>query len=386
MPLAFDVPGWSVPSSRISEPGPSDSKKRKRPADDSPESVDRDTASRVKALGKSIVKKTMDRQRQKKADKLEAKKKTISSPKALMPTEKMLVGSSSSSTLSTRPAKRPKRTHEEPEAAKPLPTIPEESGLTPLQKDMKKSLDGARFRVINETLYKSGSKEAHEMMQKDPLVFEEVCRSSGREAHSTTSKYHRGFRHQVESWPTNPVEHYISLLSKYPAKTTIADLGSGDAALARALTPKGYNVLSFDLVADGVFVVEADICSKVPLPGSEPPAGGKSPGEGQVVDVAVCALSLMGTNWTGCLREAWRILRPDGELKLAEVASRFTDVEAFIGVVSSIGFKLRSKNDSNTHFTLFEFKKVVRAGKTEKEWSDVLRRGGVLKPCEYKRR
>ena len=29
-------------------------------------------------------------------------------------------------------------------------------------------------RLINETLYKSDSKEAHEMMQKDRKVFEEV--------------------------------------------------------------------------------------------------------------------------------------------------------------------------------------------------------------------
>ena len=69
-------------------------------------------------------------------------------------------------------------------------------------------------------------------------------------------------------------------------------------------------MLSFDLVADGAFVVEADTCARVPLPGSEPSAGdGAGAGEGQVVDIVVCALSLMGTNWPGCIREAWRILR-----------------------------------------------------------------------------
>lgn len=179
---------------------------------------------------------------------------------------------------------------------------------------------------------------------------------------SLPRQYHAGFRHQVQSWPTNPVEHYISVLTAYPQKTLIADLGCGDAALARALTPKGLSVVSFDLVSDGAFVVEADTCTKIPLPGSEPTREEKSDGEGHIVDVVVCALSLMGTNWPNCLREAWRILKAgsvvsplhrvhlrclialsSGELKVAEVASRFTDVEKFQNFVGSIGFRLSSR-------------------------------------------
>ncbi len=128
-------------------------------------------------------------------------------------------------------------------------------------------------------------------------------------------QYHKGFRRQVESWPSNPVSHYISTLSSYPPRTVIADLGCGDAALARALIPKGYTVLSFDLVSDRAFVIEADIFERLPLPGSEGDSDGSGKsghghGHGQVVNVVVCALSLMGTNWPNCIREAWRILRP----------------------------------------------------------------------------
>lgn len=100
------------------------------------------------------------------------------------------------------------------------------------------------------------------------------------------------------------------MLARYPSKTVIADLGCGDAALARALILKDMSVLSFDLVSDGVYVIEADTCSKIPLPGSEGAIMEESNGEGQIVDVVVCALSLMGTNWPNCLREAWRILKP----------------------------------------------------------------------------
>lgn len=87
-------------------------------------------------------------------------------------------------------------------------------------------------------------------------------------------------------------------------------MGCGDAALAKNLVPRGIAVLSYDLVPDGQYVIEADICKKVPLPGSEGRHDEKSSGEGQIVDVVVCALSLMGTNWVNCLREAWRVLKP----------------------------------------------------------------------------
>ncbi|KAH9921696.1 methyltransferase-domain-containing protein [Epithele typhae] len=242
------------------------------------------------------------------------------------------------------------------------------AGLTALQAKMKSNLGGARFRWINETLYKTSSLEAHELMSKDPAIF---------------ADYHTGFRHQVDSWPTNPVSYYIDALSSYPPKTVVADLGCGDAALARALVPKGYTILSFDLVSDDAYVIEADTCSRVPLPGSEESGEQR---EGQVVDVVVCALSLMGTNWVGCMREAWRVLRAGGELKVAEVASRFTSIDDFVAVVSACGFKLVSKDDKNTHFTLFEFKKVHRDAISDKQWSKFMERGSVLKPCEYKRR
>jgi ribosomal RNA-processing protein 8 len=120
-------------------------------------------------------------------------------------------------------------------------------------------------------------------------------------------------------------------------------------------------VLSFDLVSDGAFVVEADICGKLPLPGSEGSESEKSGGEGHIVDVVVCALSLMGTNWPTCIREAWRVLKSgyvcflpltghvsnflfdSGELKIAEVTSRFVDAEEFTMFINSTGFKLKSK-------------------------------------------
>ncbi|KAG7449356.1 uncharacterized protein BT62DRAFT_679465 [Guyanagaster necrorhizus] len=370
MPL-FDVPGWSVKSDPVPE-ATSSSRKRRRASEDSDKLLAAEAnlgklMNRFKGNSSSQrVKepKSADKSRKPKSkiDTHEDKKKAISLPRPLKAVD--------SRQSLHRPTKKIKTKCAVEESSPSVNVVQSKDGLTDLQKEMKESLNGARFRMINETLYKSNSSEAFSMMQGDKNVFEE---------------YHTGFRHQVQSWPTNPVETYIAALSDYPPKTVIADFGCGDAAVAHALLPKGFTVLSFDLVSTNAFVVEADICNKLPLPGSEP-LHDKGDGQGHTVDVVICALSLMGVNWPNCIREAWRVLRPGGELKVAEVASRFADDKQFISLITSIGFRLDSKDVSNTHFTTFEFRKVPRKPKTDREWTTILSKGDVLKPCEYKRR
>ena len=117
-------------------------------------------------------------------------------------------------------------------------------------------------------------------------------------------QYHVGFRHQVTSWPKNPVDHFIEKLSSYPERTLIVDLGCGDATLAKSLIPRGLSVLSFDLISVNAYVVATDVCNRLPLPGSE------TSSEGAIADVAICSLSLMSTNWPKCIHEARRVLKP----------------------------------------------------------------------------
>ncbi|KAH6915302.1 ribosomal RNA-processing protein 8 [Coprinopsis sp. MPI-PUGE-AT-0042] len=400
MPQLFDVPGWKVSEDPVAESSQgSASKKRKRPASNGSsllaggfsleklmDTIKEKTADLPAAKGEKPKKKKSkekDKGKEKEKSKQEDKSKPaavverkISRPMPLQRgSEKRSVKNSPAKPEVLRPPKRQKTQHEDEEEAPsqhtPAADTATEENYTTLQKSMKDKLDGARFRMINENLYKSESGDAVQMMKEDPSVF---------------SEYHKGFRRQVQTWPTNPVDLYIEQLQDYPEKTVVADIGCGDAALARALIPQGMVVMSFDLVADGAFVIEADACQKIPLPGSEGGDSGPSVGEAQVVDVVVCALSLMNTNWPRCIREAWRVLKANGELKIAEVASRFSSIKEFESLVCSIGFKLKSKDDSNSHFTLFEFKKIPRSLKTEKDWANIYGKGSVLKPCEYKRR
>lgn len=229
-------------------------------------------------------------------------------------------------------AHQPQLQPQTPALAAPLSSATHQgTKLTPLQQKMRDKLESARFRHLNETLYTTPSTEALALFTANPELFAE---------------YHAGFSRQVrESWPSNPVDSYTLAIRKRAAvrptqkKTnpdsaafsrtlplprrpnsicTIADLGCGDAQLARAVTPsaKKFNLrfLSYDLHAPDPLITKADI-SNLPV------------GDGSV-DIVVFCLSLMGTNWITFVEEAWRVLRGDGkgECWVSEVKSRFGKV------------------------------------------------------------
>ncbi|KAK6437497.1 25S rRNA (adenine645-N1)-methyltransferase [Oleoguttula sp. CCFEE 5521] len=226
------------------------------------------------------------------------------------------------------------------------PTIAASAKLTPMQSAMRQKLVSARFRHLNQTLYTAPSAEAQALFTSDPKMFED---------------YHAGFRQQVDVWPENPVDTFISTIrqrAKIPqpsraAKTKgvesgglthlpttkgtciIADLGCGDARLARTLTTSNetsslnLKLHSFDLHSPSKYVVKADI-SSLPL-------------EDNSVDVAIFCLALMGTNWISFIEEAYRILHWKGELWVAEIKSRFGRVGKKGKVVEhSVGSKRKA--------------------------------------------
>ena len=60
--------------------------------------------------------------------------------------------------------------------------------------------------------------------------------------------YHEGFRAQVRTWASNPVDLATQWLRSKPKIRTIADFGCGDAQLAQELSGS-HVVHSYDLVA-----------------------------------------------------------------------------------------------------------------------------------------
>jgi ribosomal RNA-processing protein 8 len=230
-----------------------------------------------------------------------------------------------SSSTKSKSEKKVQKKAKDTSAASTETTIPPPSTpkLTPLQAQMQAKLASARFRYLNETLYTSNSSTAFGHFKKDPGTFEE---------------YHAGFRQQVDVWPSNPVDEYISDIKKRAVigaaskggpkdavkglprthgTCTVADLGCGDAKLAATLSKEqgklNVKVLSFDLHNPSPLVQRADI-SNLPL-------------EDGSVNIAIFCLALMGTNWPDFIDEAYRILHWKGELWVAEIKSRFGRVE-----------------------------------------------------------
>ncbi|NXY81412.1 RRP8 protein, partial [Alcedo cyanopectus] len=216
-----------------------------------------------------------------------------------------------------------------------------------LRARMEERLLGARFRYINQQLYTSSSREAVRLFREDPQAFE---------------IYHRGFTRQLLRWPENPLDRIIRYLRQRPASLVVADFGCGDCKLAASVKNK---VHCFDLVPLSPRVTVCDM-AQVPL-------------AAESVDVAVFCLALMGTNLQEILEEANRVLKPGGTLMVAEVASRFEDVRAFLSAMAQLGFRSVSKDLSSTFFVLLEFAKT---GPPRPRPVPGLR----LLPCLYKRR
>lgn len=223
-------------------------------------------------------------------------------------------------------------------------------GLSALQATFKKKLEGAKFRMINEVLYTSRGEKSFETFQKDPALFD---------------IYHEGFREQASHWPDNPLTIIINWLKTKHQKAVIADLGAGDAELSQSVT---NTVHSFDLVSKNDHVIAADIAD---LPLSD-----------CTVDIAIFCLSLMGTNIGDFLREAYRILKPKGILKIAEVRSRFEGeadgMKKFLRVLKRGGFDITEKPSSNKMFFILECSKSERPQDISDDYS--------AKACVYKKR
>jgi ribosomal RNA-processing protein 8 len=287
----------------------------------------------------------------------------------------------------------------------PNPSTPATTTTTPndtkkknsMQEGFKARLAGSRFRILNEELYTTTSKNSYNKFKENPELFEQ---------------YHEGFRHQVESWPENPVDVMVrSLTSTYQKKTqkatagpcVVADFGCGDAQLAKDLLAVKrinrngetsdeilFDVHSFDLVSPNELVTACDMAD-VPM-------------EDKSADVCVFCLSLMGTNLADFIREAHRVLKDDGRVKIAEVRSRIEysfskngknsktesssagnakektegTLEEFTGVLAKLGFECIQTDRTNTMFLMLELKKNRRRPNKKLAFS--------AKPCIYKRR
>nr|XP_034193323.1 ribosomal RNA-processing protein 8 [Osmia lignaria] len=218
-----------------------------------------------------------------------------------------------------------------------------------LRERMMTKLKASRFRYLNESLYSSESLESKNYFKNDPDAFK---------------AYHEGYKQQVDQWPLNPLDIIITSIKKMPKTHVIADFGCGEGKLAVSVPHK---VHSFDFISLNENVTACDV-AHTPLLTSG-------------VDVVVFCLSLMGTNLKDYIIEANRVLKKNGILKIAEVESRFEQVEDFIKILESYGFKNTWKDLSHNLFYFLDFRKEKDIGNKRNKLPPI-----VLKPCLYKKR
>ncbi|KAH0562759.1 hypothetical protein KQX54_001160, partial [Cotesia glomerata] len=168
-------------------------------------------------------------------------------------------------------------------------------------------LRASRFRFLNDTLYNNDSSESRKMFKEDPSAFK---------------AYHKGYQYQVEQWSLNPLDVIINAVKKMPKEYVIADFGCGEGRLADSVKQK---VHSLDLVAVNDKIIACDMAHTPLLTNG--------------INAVVFCLSLMGTNLVDYILEANRVLKMDGTLKIAEISSRFDDVNEFVNLLMSYGFK-----------------------------------------------
>lgn len=199
---------------------------------------------------------------------------------------------------------------------------------------LEKRLLAGKFRLINEKLYKNAKTKIGE---------------------SLLPTYHAGFQSQAEKWAERPLD---LIKAKLDNTQLIVDMGCGEAELATCFGC----VVSFDLHPANDRVIACDM-DRVPL-------------KKRSADAVVFCLSLMTEDARAPIKEANRILQKGGKLIIAEVVSRISDIDNFVGHVEKMGFKSASTY-SNKYFLLAEFSKTGDPSGCHRV---------ALTPCVYKKR
>ncbi|GJQ13231.1 hypothetical protein GpartN1_g5022.t1 [Galdieria partita] len=228
----------------------------------------------------------------------------------------------------------------------------------------REDLASSCFRWINQRLYTSSSEQAQQLFQKDPLLFQ---------------VYHNGYQRQLEKWPQKPLEFCLDWLQQYFQENkncVVADFGCGKSAqLEEQLNGPNRKFYSFDLV-------KTQDPRVIPCNVTHLPLRNKS------VDVVVCCLSLMGTDYAKIIQEAHRILKKSGVLIIAEVTSRLQGIlDIFCRRIAQIGFREHLRNTSNSFFVFLVFQKSNESG--QPTTTNTTRKNITLpqlKPCLYKKR
>ncbi len=155
--------------------------------------------------------------------------------------------------------------------------------------------------------------------------------------------YHTLYREARQAWAEIPYEKIAQPLKRRP-DWIIGDFGCGEAKLAEILPNKVY---SFDHIAINENVTACDMTHTLL--------------DDTMLDVAVFSLSLMGLNYADYLKEAHRVLKFGGLLKIAEPIIRWTEKRSeLLSQIAQAGFLLVGSIEESNQFFYVDAIKMPR--------------------------
>ena len=198
------------------------------------------------------------------------------------------------------------------------------------------------FSQANRRWNQTGSGKTHARLTANPTEWRD---------------YHALYTEARRNWATIPAHVFADWLDhRLDRPRRVADLGCGEMLLADRLidsgNPGGHTVLGFDHVAVDDRVSACDI-AHLPLPDAS-------------VEVAVLSLALMGANHGDYITEAHRVLGIDGQLWIAETASRVgQDTDRLRNSMRDHGFDLAHIEVHTDTFTMIRATRADRAPVTD---------------------
>ena len=175
------------------------------------------------------------------------------------------------------------------------------------------------FSAMNQRFNTSKSNTMHDRLVGDPEEF---------------YLYHSLYREARKTWSEVPYQVMAEQINKRP-DWVVGDFGCGEALLSKTVRNKVY---SFDHVAINPSVIACDMAH--------------TGLDDEILDVALFSLSLMGVNWQDYLKEAFRLLRSGGLLKVSEAASSWADnnYASLKKGIESAGFVLNGEPKLSSKF------------------------------------
>ena len=168
------------------------------------------------------------------------------------------------------------------------------------------------------------------------------------------NEYHKHRQEAIKSWVENPINYVADIINNRNEESyhDIIDMGCGLNQLKDLIINGDKRVVGVDFYSDDKNVIQSDMCDLSKYVSNESK------------DICVFCLSLWGTNYEDCIKEANRIMKHGGILIIVEPCSKFGEnehyktIDEFSEKIEKYGFEVLGRNATRNNFVYFKFHKI----------------------------